>query len=63
MSFHIVTSIFWGGDVYFITDSNEIYRVWIGQDYHPQICRLCNDPLGDYSWPIQELNKLKGGSR
>lgn len=58
MSLHIKASVFWGGNVFFLTDTDEVYRVWIGGDYYPIMERLANDPMGDYSWPIQELRKM-----
>jgi len=61
MSWNIVASILWGGNVFFITDSNIIYRVWVGIGYEPSMEQLVNDQQGEYSWPIQELHKLKGG--
>lgn len=61
MSMHIAATVFWGGDIFFITDTDEVWRVWIGRDYFPMIGQMTSDPLGDYSWPIQELRKIKSG--
>lgn len=56
---HIEFVTHWGGDVFFITDTDEVWRVWICQGYFPEmVCLTGTRVESDYSWPIAHLRGL-----
>lgn len=58
MSMGILFTVHWHGDAFFITDEDEIWRVWIGGDYHPLMERLTPFQRSEYSWPVAHLRGL-----